>query len=108
MIESLKEKVMDKWNEMGLKTKLIGAAIIVIIIVAIDDFNYGFLVTKQSSVDNIMNFGLGKISNIDSLIVVWYYGKRRVLTNISVNQTVVISENEAQKPEHKEEQNNNK
>jgi len=35
MIESLKEKVMDKWNQMGLKTKLIGAAIIVIIIVAI-------------------------------------------------------------------------
>ena len=35
MIESLKEKPMNKWNEMGLKTKLIGDAIIVIIIVEI-------------------------------------------------------------------------
>ena len=62
----------------------------------------------QSTVDNIVHFGLGEISSIDSLIVDWYYGKRSVLTNISVNQTVVISESEAQKPEHKEEQNNNK
>ena len=62
----------------------------------------------QSTVDNIVHFGLGRISNIDSLIVDWYYGKRSVLTNISVNQTVVISESEAQKPEHKEEQKNNK
>ena len=62
----------------------------------------------QSTVDNIVHFGLGRISNIDSLIVDWYYGKRSVLTNISVNQTVVISESEAQKPELKEEQKNNK
>ena len=62
----------------------------------------------QSTVDNIVHFCLGEISSIDSLIVDWYYGKRSVLTNISVNQTVVISESEAQKPEHKEEQNNNK
>ena len=62
----------------------------------------------QSTVDNIVHFGLGEISSIDSLIVDWYYGKRSVLTNISVNQTVIISESEAQKPEHKEEQNNNK
>lgn len=62
----------------------------------------------QSTVDNIVHFGLGRISNIDSLIVDWYYGKRSVLTNISVNQTVVISESEAQKPEHKEEKKINK
>jgi hypothetical protein len=62
----------------------------------------------QSTVDNIVHFGLGEISSIDSLIVDWYYGKRSVLTNISVNQTVVISESETQKPEHKEEQKNNK
>ncbi|MDA9669323.1 VCBS repeat-containing protein [Flavobacteriaceae bacterium] len=55
--------------------------------------NRGF----QSSVDNIMNFGLGKISNIDSLIVDWYYGKRTVLTNISVNQTLVLNEASAEK-----------
>ena len=36
----------------------------------------------QSTVDNIVHFGLGEISSIDSLIVDWYYGKRSVLTNI--------------------------
>jgi hypothetical protein len=60
--------------------------------------NRGF----QSSVDNIMHFGLGRISNIDSLIVDWYYGKRSVLTDIPVNQTLVIDENKAQKTEFKE------
>ena len=55
--------------------------------------NRGF----QSSVDNIMHFGLGKKSKIDSLIVDWYYGKRSILTNISVNQTVVLSEANAEK-----------
>ena len=35
MIEELKEKIMDKWNDMSVKTKLIGAAIIVVIVVAI-------------------------------------------------------------------------
>ena len=55
--------------------------------------NRGF----QSSVDNIMHFGLGGISNIDSLIVDWYYGKRTILTNVSVNQEVVISEAQAEK-----------
>ena len=35
MIEELKEKIMDKWNDMSMKTKLIGAAIIVVIVVAI-------------------------------------------------------------------------
>jgi len=67
--------------------------------------NRGF----QSTVDNIMHFGLGRISNIDSLIVEWYYGKRSILTNISVNQTVVINEKEALKIEFKEKiKNNNK
>jgi|TARA_R100001086_G_scaffold236639_1_gene160236 flagellar biosynthesis/type III secretory pathway M-ring protein FliF/YscJ len=35
MIEELKEKIVDKWNDMSVKTKLIGAAIIVVIVVAI-------------------------------------------------------------------------
>ena len=35
MIEELKEKIMDKWEDTSMKTKLIGAAIIVIIVVAI-------------------------------------------------------------------------
>jgi hypothetical protein len=64
--------------------------------------NRGF----QSTVDNIIHFGLGEISIIDSLIVDWYYGKRSVLTDILVNQIVVIDENGAQKPEDKLEQKN--
>ena len=56
----------------------------------------------QSTVDNIMHFGLGEISSIDSLIVDWYYGKRSVLTDLAVNQIVVIDEKEAQMTEPKE------
>ena len=35
MIEELKEIIMDKWEDTSMKTKLIGAAVIVIIIVSI-------------------------------------------------------------------------
>ena len=35
MIESLKAKAMNKWNETGWRTKLIAAAIIVVVIIAI-------------------------------------------------------------------------
>jgi|TARA_R100000781_G_scaffold71378_1_gene44771 flagellar biosynthesis/type III secretory pathway M-ring protein FliF/YscJ len=35
MIEELREKIVDKWNDMSIKTKLIGAAIIVVIVVSI-------------------------------------------------------------------------
>ena len=35
MIEELKEKIVDKWNATPVKTKLIGAAVIVFIIIAI-------------------------------------------------------------------------
>tara|TARA_R100000353_G_scaffold140098_1_gene99840 strand:- start:14 stop:127 length:114 start_codon:yes stop_codon:yes gene_type:complete len=35
MIESIKAKAIDKWNSMGWKTKAIGAAVVVIIIIAI-------------------------------------------------------------------------
>ena len=53
--------------------------------------NRGF----QSSVDNRLNFGLGKIKMIDSLIVDWYYGKQTILTQVEVNQTLVLKEIEA-------------
>ena len=35
MIEELREKIVDKWNDMSVKTKLIGAAVIIVIVVAI-------------------------------------------------------------------------
>ena len=35
MIQSAKEWLMEKWDNISMKTKLIGAAVIVIIIIAI-------------------------------------------------------------------------
>ena len=35
MIEELKEKILDKWNDMSVKTKVIGAVVIAVVIVAI-------------------------------------------------------------------------
>ena len=35
MIQYLRDKIIDKWTEMGWKTKVIGAAIIVIIVIGI-------------------------------------------------------------------------
>ena len=35
MIQDLRAKIIDKWTEMAWKTKVIGAAIIVIIVIGI-------------------------------------------------------------------------
>ena len=35
MIQDLRDAVVDKWNDMSIKSKLIGAAIIVVIVVSI-------------------------------------------------------------------------
>ena len=35
MIEDLRDLIVEKWNDMSVTTKLIGAAIIVVIVVAI-------------------------------------------------------------------------
>jgi len=32
MIEELREKIVDKWNDMSVKTKLIGAAVIIVVV----------------------------------------------------------------------------
>jgi len=53
--------------------------------------NRGF----QSSVDSRLNFGLGNVNVVDSLIVDWYYGKQTIMTNVEVNQTLVLKELEA-------------
>jgi len=59
--------------------------------------NRGF----QSSVDSRLNFGLGKLQTVDSLIVDWYYGKQTVLTKLAVNQTIKVLESEANTTEVK-------
>lgn len=53
--------------------------------------NRGF----QSSVDSRLNFGLGNIHIVDSLIVDWFYGKQTILTHVDVNQTLVLNELDA-------------
>jgi hypothetical protein len=45
----------------------------------------------QSSVDPILNFGLGQITRVDSLVVVWPRGEREVLKDVSVNQLLELN-----------------
>ncbi len=52
----------------------------------------------QSSIDPVMNFGLGKNNIIDSLVVIWSSGKKQVLTQVKVNQQVALEEKNAQYP----------
>ncbi|WP_276361777.1 VCBS repeat-containing protein [Daejeonella sp. H1SJ63] len=44
----------------------------------------------QSSVDPVLNFGLGDIKSIDSLKVIWSNDKTQVLKNVKVNQTLSL------------------
>ncbi len=44
----------------------------------------------QSSVDPILNFGVGKHEHIDSIVVIWPNNKKQKLENIKVNQTVPV------------------
>jgi len=49
----------------------------------------------QSSVDQILNFGIGKVSQIDSIVVLWNNDKKQVLKNVKANQTHIIKLSEA-------------
>lgn len=49
----------------------------------------------QSSVDMRLNFGLGQINSIDSLVVIWPNDKYQILHNIPINQTLVLKEADA-------------
>ena len=47
----------------------------------------------ESSVDKNLVFGLGKNTNIDSIIVIWSDDKKQVLTQVKPNQTLTIEKN---------------
>ena len=47
----------------------------------------------QSSVENILHFGLGKVGEIDSIKVRWTDGSFSFLENVDVNQTLVVKKN---------------
>ena len=49
----------------------------------------------QSSMDYVIAMGLGKHKKIDSLRVVWPNDKTQKLTNIEVNQFLILNQNEA-------------
>lgn len=44
----------------------------------------------KSSIDNTIHFGLGKISEVDTLKITWPDGKSQVLTNLKSNQVVTL------------------
>ncbi|MBS1577004.1 MAG: VCBS repeat-containing protein, partial [Bacteroidetes bacterium] len=49
----------------------------------------------QSSVDPVLNFGLGKFTIADSVIVIWPDDRMQILKNINANQVVNIDVKEA-------------
>lgn len=52
-----------------------------------------------SSVPPILHFGLGTISQLDSLKVIWPSGKTQLLRNITIDQEIILYEDEAADPE---------
>jgi len=49
----------------------------------------------QSSMDYTLSIGLSQNSNMDTVLVEWPSGKSNLLTNLTPNQTITISEKEA-------------
>jgi len=49
----------------------------------------------QSSVEPVLNFGLGSLARLDSLAVLWPTGEYQVLKNLSANQTITLQQREA-------------
>ena len=52
----------------------------------------------ESTVDCCLNFGLGKCSIIDSVVVEWNDGKKSVLKNVKPNQHIRVKQKEAMIP----------
>ncbi|AMR34461.1 hypothetical protein A0256_07360 [Mucilaginibacter sp. PAMC 26640] len=52
----------------------------------------------ESSVDNRLNFGLGKTGLIDSVLVQWPDGKQKILKAVKPNQTITIKQSESALP----------
>ena len=50
----------------------------------------------ESTVDARLNFGLGKTTTIDSLVVEWPGGKQSILKNVPPNQHITLQQSQAQ------------
>ncbi len=62
----------------------------------------------QSSVEQILNFGIGKSAQIDSVIVIWDDDKKQVLKKIKPNQILTVKKSEANQVFVYQNVNNNK
>ncbi len=51
-----------------------------------------------SSIDPVLTVGLGNITTLDSVMVVWNNNTKQVLKNVPVNQTLVIHQTDATQP----------
>ena len=49
----------------------------------------------ESTVDSRLNFGLGKTSSIDSVVVIWNDGKETILQDVQPNQQLTIKQADA-------------
>jgi enediyne biosynthesis protein E4 len=49
----------------------------------------------QSSVEQILNFGIGKSTQIDSVVVIWDDDKKQVLKNVKPNQILTVKKSES-------------
>ena len=49
----------------------------------------------QSTIDNRILFGLGRVEKIDSLVVKWPDGKHTVLTDVLPNKEIILKQSEA-------------
>jgi len=49
----------------------------------------------QSSVEPVLHFGFGRLTRIDSVVVIWPRGTVQKLTNVAVNQTMVLRQQDA-------------
>jgi len=80
----------------GLKSKGIGAK--VLIFSNGNQFHQELIPTRgyQSSVDQELVFGLGQNSTIDSLQVFWPTGETQTIPQVSINQTIVLDQSESQ------------
>jgi hypothetical protein len=48
-----------------------------------------------STIQNIAHFGLGKITNVDSVVIKWQNGKQQTLTNVKTDQVLKVDINNA-------------
>ncbi|MDZ7935659.1 MAG: VCBS repeat-containing protein [Emticicia sp.] len=46
----------------------------------------------QSSMVDVLHFGLGNVKKVDSVKIIWASGKKQVLTNIPLNQTLKVEQ----------------